>query len=318
MATKKKKSKRVGVPEYKKKLVADLAEKIKKSKTVLVASTKGLPSSQFQEIKKKLRGKAEVKMMRKSAITRAIDSLEKGALQNLKAQIGADTALFFSDMDAFDLSGLLSESQSPTKAKAGDVVPEDVKVEPGPTDLPPGPAISELSGVGLKVAVEEGKLAIKKGAVIVKAGEEVKENVASVMAKLNIMPMKVGFIPLAAYDSESDKVYVGINIDKEETLEELRSLIGKAMSIAINVGFTNKETIVYLLGKAGMEEKALAALVKEAPAEKPAEEKKEEPKAEEAKPEEKAEEKPAEEKAEEKVEEKKEESNDKDTKEEAK
>ena len=40
------------VPEYKKKLVADLAEKMKTSKTVLIASTKGLPGGQFHLIKK--------------------------------------------------------------------------------------------------------------------------------------------------------------------------------------------------------------------------------------------------------------------------
>ena len=41
------------VPEYKKKIVADLAEKIKSSKTVLIASSKGLPGGQFHSIKKK-------------------------------------------------------------------------------------------------------------------------------------------------------------------------------------------------------------------------------------------------------------------------
>ena len=45
------------VPEYKIKIVADLADKMKKSRTVLIASTRGLPSSQFHEIKKNLRGK---------------------------------------------------------------------------------------------------------------------------------------------------------------------------------------------------------------------------------------------------------------------
>lgn len=291
------------IPESKKKLVADLAEKMKTSPTVLIASTKGLPGSQFQQIKKNLRGTAEVKVAKKSAVIRAIDSIDKGAIKNLKKQIGADIALFFSDKDAFELSGILSESQSPTKAKAGDVAPEDIRIEPGPTDLVPGPAISELSGVGLKVAVENGKLAIKVGTTVVKEGGIINAKVASVLAKLGVEPMRVGFVPLAAYDSKSDQVYVGIKIDKEETLEELKNLIGKAMSFAINVGFTNKETICYLLGKAGMEEKALDSLVSEkAPGEKK----------EEVKEEKKTEEKPAEEeKKEEKAEEKTDDQNDK-------
>tara|TARA_Y100000310_G_scaffold341192_1_gene439571 strand:- start:677 stop:1732 length:1056 start_codon:yes stop_codon:yes gene_type:complete len=261
--------------KHKRELVVELVNEIKKSKTVLIASTKSLPSSQFQQIKKKLRGKVDIRVVKKSIILRAIGKIEKGVLQNLKENIGADVALFFSDLDAFELSGLLSENRSPSKAKAGDIAPEDVEIEPGTTDLMPGPAISELSGVGLKVAVEDGKIVIKKGAVIVKKGEEIEEAKAGVMAKLGIEPMKVGFEPLAAYDANDDKVYVGIKIDKERTLEELRSGISKALGFAVNVGFVNEKTVGFFIGKAGVEEKALAKLVEEKSA-KPEEEKKEE------------------------------------------
>jgi len=291
------------VPEYKKKLVKELAEEMKKSKTILIASTKGLPSSQFHLIKKNLRGKADIRVVKKTAAIRAIEATEKGALQNLKAQIKEDVAIFLSDLDAFELSGLLSDSRSPAKARAGEIAPEDIRVEPGPTDLVPGPAISELAGVGLKVAVEGGKLAIKQEVVVAKAGAVINEKVASVLGKLGIMPMKVGFEPIAAYDAVSDKIYIGIRIDKKGILEELRTSIGKALSFAVKIVFPNSETIKYLFGKAALEEKALDKII-ESKSAKPAEEKKEEK---------------AEEKKEGKVEEKKEEKvNDTNAKEEAK
>jgi len=249
------------IPEEKKELVEKLAEKIKNSKSVLVVSTKGLPSSQFQEIKKSLRGKAEIIVAKKSIVNRSISSIEKGALQNLKKEIGADVALIFSDIDAFELSGLLSDNQSPAKAKAGDVSPEDINVEPGPTELMPGPAISELSGVGLKVAVQNGKLVIKQGRTIVKKGGVIDEKTAGVMAKLNIMPMKVGFIPIAAYDSVEDKVYLDIKIDREGDLASLREAISKALGFAANVSYVCKETIGYFIAKAGLEEKAIEMIV---------------------------------------------------------
>ncbi|MBX4212633.1 50S ribosomal protein L10 [Candidatus Pacearchaeota archaeon] len=248
------------IPEYKIKLVADIAQKIKTSKTLLIASTKNLPSSQFHEIKKNLRGKAEISVAKKSIVIRAIEKSGKTALQPLKESIGADVALFFSDMDPFSLSGLLTDSQSAAKAKAGDVAPEDIHVEPQPTDLVPGPAISELAGVGLKVAVEGGKLAIKQPHTIAKAGEVIKENVASVMAKLGITPMKVGFEPIAAYDSQADKVYFGIKIDKKATLDEVKDSIKRALGLAINLKIVIKETLSYFLAKAAMEEKALQTI----------------------------------------------------------
>jgi hypothetical protein len=98
---------------------------------------------------------------------------------------------------------------------------------------------------------------------VAKTGEAIKPNVASVLGKLNILPMKVGFEPLAAYDSADDKLYIGIKIDKKAALNELRSLIGKALSFAVNLGFTNKETIKYILAKASFEEKAIERLIAE-------------------------------------------------------
>ena len=249
------------IPEYKLKLVAEIASNIKKSRTLLIASTKGLPSSQFHEIKKNLRGKAMIKVAKKSIVVRAIDSVGKASLEKIKEQVVADIALFFSELDPFALSGLLADNQSPTKARAGDIAPEDINIEPGPTSLVPGPAISELSGVGLKVAVEGGKLAIKLPHTIVHKGDEIKANVASVLGKLGINPMKVGFEPIAAYDRDDDKVYVGIKIDKKKAYEELLDMIRKALGFAVARGYVTKETVSLFISKAGREEIALVNLI---------------------------------------------------------
>jgi large subunit ribosomal protein L10 len=245
------------IPEEKKKLVENITEKVKNSRTILIASIKGLPASQFQKIKKSLRGKAEVVVAKKSIVIRAIGRVEKGVVQNLKKQIEADIALIFSDIEAFELAGILIDNQSSAKAKVGDVAPEDINIEPGPTNLMPGPAISELGAVGLKVKVENGKLAIVQGTTIIKEGKIIDEKVANVMGKLNITPMKAGFIPVSAYDAEREIIYYEISIDKEKALEELRNAISKSLGFAINIGYSAKETVSYFIAKAGMEEKTL-------------------------------------------------------------
>jgi large subunit ribosomal protein L10 len=248
------------IPEYKVKQINELVEKIGKSRTLLVASIKNLPGSQFHKIKKSLREKAEVGVYKKTAVLRAIDDIDKGAIKNLKKKIGSDVAILFSDIDPFELSGLLSDNVSAAKAKMGDIAPEDIVIEPGPTELIPGPAISELGAVGLKVAVENGKLSIKKKHTLVKKGEEINSKVSDVMGKLDILPMKVGFEPIAAYDSTEDKVFEDIKIDKEGTLERLREMISKGLGFAVNVGYFTKETIRYFISKAGAEERALTKL----------------------------------------------------------
>ena len=245
------------VPAAKVERVKQLAERMKKVRTVLIASCRGLPSAQFHTIRKKLRDTAEIIMVKKNIAKRALEEVSKQSLKELEVHITADIAFFFSDKDAFALSAILAENQIPSKARAGDIAPEDIEVSPGMTDLAPGPAISELSGVGLKVAVKEGKLEIIRGGVVARKGEVIKDNVAGVVAKLGINPMKVGFVPIAAYDKENDKVYAGIKIDKEGTLRELSELIKKALGFAVMRNYYTKETINYFIAKASIEERAI-------------------------------------------------------------
>lgn len=248
------------VSEEKKQLVKDLALRMQRNRTVMLVSSKGLPGMQFHEIKKKLRGAADLKVAKKSTISKAIEATEKGALQTLRQYLQADYVLVFSDIEPFELAGMLIDFQSSRRAKAGDIAPSDIDVEPGPTELVAGPAISELSGVGLKVKVTEGKLEIIKGSTVVKKGEAIKPNVASVLGKLNVSPMKVGFLPIAAYDGKEDKVYTEIVIDKAATLEQVRELIRKALGFAITVKYPTDKTVRYFIAKAGREEKAIARL----------------------------------------------------------
>ena len=81
------------------------------------------------------------------------------------------------------------------------------------------------------------------------------------ISKLDIKPMKVGFEPIAAYDKEDDKVYVGIKIDKKAAYEELRELIGKALGFAVSRGYVTNETVSLFIAKAGREEIALNNLL---------------------------------------------------------
>jgi large subunit ribosomal protein L10 len=267
------------VSDAKKAKVKELAELMKK-KTVMVISIKGLPSAQFQDIKKKLRSKAKVQVVKKSLVNFALDHCGIKELHDLVPYVDDSTAMLFSDTDAFEISGILANEKSPAKAKAGQIAPSDIEVKAGPTELIPGPDISALSAVGLIPKVENGKIAVMQDKVIVKEGQEITEAHASIMAKLDIIPFEVGVDPVAAFDGEEKKVYADIKIDKEGMLAELENAFGRALPFAVEIAYVNEVTLDYILGKVGLEGGAIEALIVEddtAEEEKPAEE----PKAEE-------------------------------------
>lgn len=280
-----KKQHQTHVPEIKKRAVSELGKLMNGSKTILIASIKNIPGNQFQEIVKGMRGKAEVKVPKKSLIFRAIDSSKNDGVKKLREKIDTSFAILFSDLDSFELAGELIRSKTPAKAKAGQVAPEDIEIQAGPTELVPGPAISELGAVGLQVQVEGGKLSIKANKVIVEKGKVISQKAADIMSKLDIKPFSIGFIPLCAYDVAENKFYEEINIDTEGVLNNLKFAHGKALPFAVGIGYTSEDTIKYLLMKAGAYAKKINRImtgepeeVVVSPTEEIKEEKKEEPK----------------------------------------
>ncbi len=263
------------ISEKKIKTVKRLVSFINDNDTIVIASIKNLPAKQFQDIRKKLRGKAEVIVVKKRIMLKAIEESKSKNLDVLKEHVQEDSAILFSKEDAFMLAGFLAENKNPIKAKAGQMAIEDIEVEEGPTDLLPGPAISEFGNLGIKIAVEEGKIAVKEKRVIVKKDEKISEAAASLMAKLDIKPFKIGLEPLAIYDGKTGKIYLDVKIDKEKATEDIKIAAFKSLEFAQKIVYYCKETIGFLFGKANANRAALEKLQPEEPKEEKSEGEKE-------------------------------------------
>lgn len=245
------------IPKKKMKIVSELSDLMKKKNTILVASIKNIPASQFQEISKKLRTKAIIKVPKKNLIFRAIENLENEEFKKIKKHIVENIALLFSDLDSFELALELVKNRRPARAKIGQEALKDIVVPEGPTDLIPGPAISELGALGIQIRIENGKINIKEAKTIVKKGEKISRNAANIMSKLDIKPFLIGFSPILAFDKKQGKLYLNIKIDIEGTKEELKQAFGRALPFAVEIGYVSNDTITFLIGKAGSHEKAL-------------------------------------------------------------
>lgn len=259
----KNKSKEKRVSEKKLGIVKELSDLIKNKETFLIASIKNLPASQFQEISKKLRGKAVIKVPKKNLILRVLEESKNEKVREMKKYVEENTAILLSDMDSFDLALELLENKSFIGAKIGQEAPEDIEVSAGPTDLVPGPAISELGALGIQIQIEKGKISIKQSKIIVKKGEKISENAASIMNKLDIKPFKVGFVPLTSFDTKKNIIYLEIKIDKEALKKELAESYARSIGFAVEkLGYMSEDTINFFIAKAGLHEKALGSLIK--------------------------------------------------------
>ncbi len=274
------------IPKRKIETVNELADLIKSKRTVLIADISGIPGSQFQQISKKMRGKAKVKIPKKNLFSLAVEKSGIEEVKELKDKFGGANALLFSDMDSYELAGELIKRKTPSKAKVGQIAPTDIEVPAGPTDLVPGPAISELGALGIQIQIQGGKIEIKEPKVVAKEGEAISQGAADILGKLDIKPFSIGFSPKSAYDSEDGVVYEEIIIDSEGTIESLKDAFARSLGFAVGIGYVTNETVKIMIQTAGAHEKRLARIisgepeeaVEESPSESSAEKEDETPK----------------------------------------
>lgn len=241
------------------KAVEDLAELIRNYPVVGIINLYKTPASALQKIKKELKGKAVIKVAKKSILDFA---LEKAGKANLKEFVVGYPAIILANINPFKLSLFLQKKKTPASAKPGDIPTKDIEVKAGPTDWPPGPAISTLTKVKIPAKVESGKIAVMRDVVVLKAGEKVSLDLASALQLLKIEPMEVGLNAVAI--EEAGVVYKKEQffVDEEKIISDVQIAIRNAFNLAINSEYTTKDTIGFILAKAQMQAKQLATEAK--------------------------------------------------------
>ncbi len=244
------------VREEKVKAVQEAAEMINKYPVIGILDLYKIPASSFQRIKNELKGKAVVKVMKKSLLTRALEKSDKKDLTN---SVVNHSAIIFSDMDPFRISKFLRKNKSYVAAKAGDIPKADIAVKAGPTDLPPGPSISTLSKANIKAKVEGGKIAIMKDCVICKAGMPVNADIVAALGLLKIQPMEIGMKIVGAHHGGMLYREDALSMDEDKLFADLARAYQEAVNLSINTGYPTKQTIELMLMKAAAAGKALDA-----------------------------------------------------------
>jgi len=240
--------------EEKMRKVKRLAEEIKKHRVVGVLSLHKIPASALQKIRGELAGKAKIKVERKNIIKFA---LENSGMSDLVSFLGSQAAVIMTDMNPFKLYAFIRKKKTKAAAKPGDIAPSDIIVPAGPTDLPPGPAISALQKVKIAARVEGGKISVARDCLVAKAGDKISTDLASALSMLKIKPMEIGLdIEALMEDGMVYKKDV-LAVDEEKVLSDIKFASSQAFNLSINIAWVTKETIEPLLIKAFTEAKTL-------------------------------------------------------------
>ncbi len=248
------------VSEAKQREVETLRKLFSEYDTIALVDLTALPSTQLQIMRSKLKkDKVVVRVTKKRLIKKALDNFtgKKGIEEFVPFLDNVMPALIFSRLNAFKLSSFLRKNKSKVAAKPGQIAPKDLMINAGPTPFAPGPMIGELGSLGVKAAVEQGKITVKKDTIVVKKGEVIKTKVADLLAKLGIKPMEIGLNLAAAYEDGLIIDKEVLNVDDSVYIKEIKRIASDAFKLTIGIGYATKDNIKLLLAKANSEAEAL-------------------------------------------------------------
>ena len=213
-----------------------------------VANLQKVRAAQLQEMKKKLKDVANVRVLKNTLMKRAVAEYKnKPDMDKLEPLLNGSNIFLFTNLNPFKLSLLLEKGRVKATAKAGDVAAMDVIVPAGNTGLPPGPVISQLGSVGLPTRIEGGSVWINKDTMVAKKGDIINARLASVLSKMNIKPVEVGLILRAVYEEGLIITHEQLHIDVNGFRKSLVEALSNALNLSLNAGYPSSGTISLFL-----------------------------------------------------------------------
>ncbi len=238
---------RKAIKEKAAQIVAIKAE-MAKYPTIALIDLQKVPDSLLQRLRKRVREeKGAMHVLRKPVIKALIESSPQ--LTKYSHYADRPIGLLLLHCSPMELNKMLRKSKRKRAAKAGEKALFDIIVPEGETDLPPGPALSELKSAGLNVQIKAGKIVIAKESVIIKKDDVITAAKAGVLQKLGILPFESSVSLLISYDGKY--VYTPQTLDLDLTLErDIECALKDGFNLSINANYPTSANISILLQEA--------------------------------------------------------------------
>ncbi len=240
------------VAVWKKEIYDDLLELLGKYSVIAVADLQKVRSSQIQEIRKKLRGKADLIVAKNTILRKASEKMasEKKGIDKFAESLTGSKVLIFTQMNPFELIIFLNKNKVRVPAKGGDVATGDILIPAGNTGLQPGPVISEFNEAKVQTRIEGGSIFVARDTVVVSKGDVIPVKTASLLSKLGMKPMEAGLSLSYAYD---DGAVLGPNdlaFDLDQMKADFASAARLAFNVAVEANIMLPETAPMIISKA--------------------------------------------------------------------
>jgi large subunit ribosomal protein L10 len=221
---------------------------MKKYKTVALLDLRKLPDALFQALRKRIREDGgKVLVPKKPVVSRVLAANPK--LSARVNECDKPVALIYTNKSAYEINSFFKENRKKRAAKIGDVAIVDIIIPEGETDLPPGPALSELKTAGLNVQIKGGKIVVAKDSTLAKAGDKLTIPKVKALQSLGVKPFETMANMIFGFDGQY--IYARELLDMGDTVNaDMAASLNQALNLSLNIAYPTGQNIKFLLGDA--------------------------------------------------------------------
>ena len=248
------------VAPWKKDRVSELTEILSNDGIVGIVDIGGVPAGNMLDMRSSLRDRMTMTMAKKTLIRIAWEQagFPEDSLNSLLDEAVQPCIVHSENLNSFELFAELDKTRQGRAAKEGEKAPSDIVVEKGPTEFGPGPIVGEFNAVGIPAKIDKGKVAIQRTVTVVNEGEIISGDLGIMLAKLGITPIEIGLILTGAVEGGIVFPASSLNLDLDGFKSDVISATSGAFNLACNTRWFSTTTVPTLLSKASSEAMSVA------------------------------------------------------------
>jgi len=237
----------------------NLVELLKQYNKILLVSIDNVGAYSLQKTRQTLRGKATLLFGKNTLIRKTIrDYVEKceeagntdsARIESILPFIKGNVGLIFTNEDLKSIKDVVESFKQKAPAKVGQIAPDDVWVEPGPTGMEPTQT-SFLQALNIASKIVKGQVEISNRVHLVKQGDKVGQSEAALLDKLNIQPFSYKAEVKTVFDSGFVYPSALLNLGTNDVLQTLAKGLQRIATISIQTGFPSLASVPHLIANA--------------------------------------------------------------------
>jgi large subunit ribosomal protein L10 len=250
--------------ERKERMFKYFEDLIRKYRYILFVDSNRLKANILTEIRR-LQGELNfvIKGGKKTVFLKALEAARPEIAELIKNNeniIFGQRIFIFTNEDPIRIAVTLDKFEIDIEASPGDIAPKDIIIPAGNTGIPPGPIISIFSSLSIPTKIVGGAINIVKDTLVARAGDKISPNLANLLSKLGIKPIRVKANLVAAIDME-EKIVIPREYlipDLEKIGRDVASAFENAVKITLEIGYPTRYNIQGLIIKALISAKKVA------------------------------------------------------------